>query len=470
MKTFFRRFSFIYLLIFLVAFGVIVVATRLLLERHFVERAKNQTVARLQNFETLVNKNGMNMEMLREQFGVIDAYMGSTTIIVDCNQDVQGNERNLKEVFSYDKEGIIKDYYRVLNGEIIAVKRVVLFEHYAHPKLRIGFPMTLHGSIYVIFVMIPFDQVEDTITRISIVVLLVLVFSGILALVFIYLMTKQISNELDLITRSANEIGSGAFDEKIKMSSTEELSNLAYAFNNMAKNVKHHEQARRSFYSSFSHDIRTPLTTIKGYSVGMLDGVIDKADHERYLKFVVSECDRILVMANDLLDLAKIESGDVGLSMEDFDLNVLMLNVLDSFEKIIHDKRIEVEIEWCHDKVLAHGDYSGIQRVVYNLLDNATKFVNEGGTISIKSELRGDTFYVGIGNTGRVLDDDEKKRIFNRFEKLDTSRGLGKSSGLGLAIVKEIVKAHNQKIDVYSNDEIGVVFIFTISAQIFKKE
>jgi signal transduction histidine kinase len=174
-------------------------------------------------------------------------------------------------------------------------------------------------------------------------------------------------------------------------------------------------------------------------------------------------------MINDLLDLSKMESGALILNKTDFDLSNVILNVLDSFEQKIIKKRIKLTIELSKEKVLAHGDLASIQRVIYNLLDNATKFVEEDGAISIRTELKNDKYYVGISNTGRVLNEKELSVIWDRFSKLDKSRGLEKtSSGLGLSIVREIMKAHHETIEVYSNQDIGVAFIFTVSTQIFK--
>jgi signal transduction histidine kinase len=201
----------------------------------------------------------------------------------------------------------------------------------------------------------------------------------------------------------------------------------------------------------------------------MLDGTIEQDKQERYLKIVLNESDRLIKMINDLLDLSKMESGALVLNKTDFDMNEMILNVLDNFEQKILEKQIKLTIDLTKDKVLAHGDYTAIHRVVYNLLDNATKFVDEDGSISIRTELRADKLYVGISNTGRVLSPKELELIWDRFTKLDKSRGLEKkSSGLGLSIVKEIVKAHHEQIDVFSNEEIGVAFIFTVSTQIFK--
>jgi signal transduction histidine kinase len=237
----------------------------------------------------------------------------------------------------------------------------------------------------------------------------------------------------------------------------------------MADELNRQENTKRMFISSLSHDLRTPLTNIKGYTRGMLDGTIEGDKQERYLKIVLSESDRLIKMINDLLDLSKMESGALVLNKTDFDLSEMILNVLDSFEQIIVEKKVRLTVDLSHERILAHGDVASMQRVVFNLMDNATKFVEEGGSISVRTELKEDKYYVGISNTGRVLTDGELKVIWDRFSKLDKSRGLEKkSSGLGLSIVKEIVKAHHEQIEVYSNEDVGVAFIFSVPTQIFK--
>ncbi len=319
------------------------------------------------------------------------------------------------------------------------------------------------------FINVPMPEIEETISRVSIIIFVSLSFSGLLAVFLIFMITRQMTYEIQVINQAAKYISEGNFDKKIIINRKDELGELAISFNAMADELNRQEQTKRMFISSLSHDLRSPLTNIKGYTLGMLDGTIEADKQERYLKIVSNESERLIKMINDLLDLSKMESGALVLNKTDFDMNEMIVNVLDSFEKVIIEKQVKLTIDLSHEKVLAHGDYASIQRVVFNLLDNATKFVDVGGSISIRSELKNDKYFVGVSNTGKVLSPKELDMIWDRFTKLDKSRGVEKqSSGLGLSIVKEIMRAHHEKIEVFSNEDIGVAFIFTVATQIFK--
>lgn len=442
---------------------MIVVGIRFALEKYFINQIREDVLNRVAAYEKMANSPSAYAAGSDLYVNLLEIYTGVSLWILDESGNLRLND-GTEEYMMPEEILFEKEYPRVFRGENIS-----LFLPESH-SLLVGTRVIIKGSKYAVFAEVPMIRTEDTIARISVIIFVSLLFSGVLALVFIYVITYKISEEIGLITNAASQMSSGEFDGKIKTSASMELAELARAFNKMGDDLKKQEEARQIFVSSFSHDIRTPLTTIKGYSSGILDGTIDKDKQDKYLSVVVSECDRLLLMVNDLLDLARIEAGELTFAMTDFDLKALIINVLDSFEQKIIKKELKLELDLSGDSVLAHGDFQALHRVVYNLIDNATKFVNVGGTLSVKTELRNDRYFVGIGNTGVVLDEESRKKIWDRFAKLDASRGLEKnSSGLGLPIVKEIIKAHNQRIDVYSNEEIGVVFIFTVSAQIFKE-
>jgi len=131
---------------------------------------------------------------------------------------------------------------------------------------------------------------------------------------------------------------------------------------------------------------------------------------------------------------------------------------------------LRLHISLSDEKVLAHADEDAMRRVVYNLMDNALKFINEEGELRIKSELKGDKYIIGIQNSGTVIPAEKLSTIWDRFNKLDDSRGREKdSSGLGLAIIREIIRSHDEKIEVYSDESVGVMFVFSVETQIFKK-
>jgi len=456
-------------MIFLIAFILIIIGVRSVLDYYFVNHENELIIKRVTNYEELVNSkyfNTISLTVLQEQIMLLDGYTGANIWLFaeDGSIYTTDTERDFLDVKKYPQ--LAQDLKDVFEGE--TTNREVQYQG-TDRMLRVGYPFHVGDTVYAMFINVPMPEIEDTISKVSVIIFISLAISGVLAVSLIFLITRRMGYEINGINESAKFISKGNFEKKIIINRKDELGELAESFNKMADELNRQENTKRMFISSLSHDLRTPLTTIKGYTQGIIDGTIDADKQDRYLNIVLNESDRLIKMINDLLDLSKMESGALVLNKTDFDINEMILNVLDNFEHKIIDKRVKLTIDLMKEKVLAHGDYTAIHRVIYNLLDNATKFVEEDGSISIRSELRGEKLYIGISNSGRVLNEKELSQIWDRFTKLDKSRGLEKkSSGLGLSIVKEIVKAHNEKIDVFSNEDIGVAFIFTLSTQIFK--
>lgn len=458
-------------MIFLISFILIIIGVRTVLDIYYVNNETDLIIKRVSNYEQLVNSryvNTISLTVLKEQVMLLDGYTGANIWLFSENGDMYTTETGVQMLDITKYPNLPIDIETVFSGRTTS-REVVYLETANVRMLRVGYPFHVGEQMFAMFINVPMPEIEDTISKVSIIIFISLSISGILAVILIFMITRRMAYELKVINESARYISEGNFDKKIIINRKDELGELAESFNIMADELNRQENTKRMFISSLSHDLRTPLTTIKGYTQGILDGTIEPEKQERYLKIVLTESDRLIKMISDLLDLSKMESGALVLNKTDFDLNEMILNVLDNFEQKIINKRIKLTIDLAKDKILAHGDYTSIHRIVYNLLDNATKFVDEDGAISIRTELRGDKLYVGISNTGRVLTPKELELIWDRFTKLDKSRGLEKKSpGLGLSIVREIIKAHHENIDVYSNEDVGVAFIFTVSTQIFK--
>lgn len=471
MKTIFHKFAFVYIMIFLISFILIIIGVRSVLDFYFINHETELITKRVSNYEQLVNSryvNSISLGLLQEQIMLLDGYTGANIWLFTEEGELYTTENDRMAINVMDHPELTKDLKTVFGGSSTS-REVNDHSIYQERTLRVGYPFQVENTRYAMFINVPLPEIEDTIAKVSVIIFISLSISGGLAVVLIFLITKQMGYEIEVINDAAKYIAQGNFDKKIIINRRDELGDLAESFNTMADELNQQEQTKRMFISSLSHDLRTPLTNIKGYTKGMLDGTIEADKYDRYLKIVLNESDRLIKMINDLLDLSKMEGGALVINKTDFDLNEMLLNVLDNFEQTIIEKEVKLTIDLAHDKAKAHGDYTAIHRVVFNLLDNATKFVDQGGSISIRSELKGDKYYVGISNTGRTLSQKELQIIWDRFTKLDKSRGMEKkSSGLGLSIVKEILKAHQEEIEVYSNDEIGVAFIFTVATQIFK--
>jgi len=213
------------------------------------------------------------------------------------------------------------------------------------------------------------------------------------------------------------------------------------------------------------------LTSINGYTQAILDGTIPAESQEKYLRIVADESSRLTKMANDILDLSKMQTGAAKLELEEIKIHDFLINELVKFEQRIEEKEVDVQVNFINKIPIVAADRALLQRVVYNLLDNAMKFVNQKGTLEVKTQVHHQKLWVTIRNTGAVIRKEEQVKIWERFSKLDSSRGqVKKSSGLGLSIVKEIVRAHEEEIWIESNADVGVAFTFTLPINAWEKK
>ena len=219
----------------------------------------------------------------------------------------------------------------------------------------------------------------------------------------------------------------------------------------MAVSLSSVEGMRRSFVANVSHELKTPMTTIAGFIDGILDGTIPDEKRNYYLKIVSDEVKRLSRLVKSMLDLSRIDNGQLRLNPVRFDLTEVACNTLLSFEQRIEQKNIRItDLEDCRREEV-NADYDLIGQVVYNLLDNAVKFTNEGGSISLRVYREPGRVVCAVRNTGMGLPAREMPHIFERLYKTDKSRGLDKNGvGLGLYIVKTVINLHHGEIKVSS--------------------
>lgn len=301
--------------------------------------------------------------------------------------------------------------------------------------------------------------------------------SGVLVLIVtciaVYFITVQLVNPLRKMADAATKFGRGEFDTRLEVTDYDEVGQLAMALNNMAQSLSTTESARRSFTANISHELKTPMTTISGFVDGILDGTIPPEQHRHYLTIVSDETKRLSRLVRTMLNLSRIEAGEMEIKRSKFNMLDTVIQTLLSFERQIEEKRLDIR-GLDHEKVMVDADPDLIHQVVYNLIENAVKFVNEDGYLefNFSNDLR--YTYISIKNSGAGLSKEEIPKIFDRFYKTDRSRGLDKNGvGLGLYIVRSVVKLHGGEIVVRSNEGEFVEFVFSIpharTIPIFKK-
>ncbi len=286
---------------------------------------------------------------------------------------------------------------------------------------------------------------------------------AVLMIVFIalYIVTYRQAKPLRQMAAATRQFSRGDFSARIRVKGRDEVAELANALNTMAVSLSSEEEARRSFVANVSHELKTPMTTISGFIDGILDGTVPQEKHSHYLQIVSDEVKRLSRLVRSMLDLSRIDSGQLKLHPVSFDLTETLCATLLTFEQQIEQKKLTVEgLDHCAPQTIC-ADFDLLQQVVYNLLENAVKFTNEGGTLSFRVYRETGRTFLSIRNTGEGIPSTELPHIFERFYKSDRSRSLDKSgTGLGLYLVKTIVNLHGGEITVHSQPNEYCEFVF----------
>ena len=261
---------------------------------------------------------------------------------------------------------------------------------------------------------------------------------------------RRLDMQFEEISHVTRQYAEGEFAARVNLQEHDALYPFGCTLNRMAEFIEQNETTRRNFVANVSHELRTPMTTIGGFADGILDGTIPPDQERRYIKIIAEEIHRLRTLVNSMLNLTKFEAGEMQLRIAQVDIAKLVIKTVLMFEKRISDKHVEVEgLE--DAELVVKADEDLMFQVLYNLIENAVKFVNEGGTISFAMRTEKDIAYIEIRNTGEGLKDDELPKIFDRFYKTDTSRSKDKTGlGLGLSIARKIVHLHQGHIVVKS--------------------
>ena len=283
-----------------------------------------------------------------------------------------------------------------------------------------------------------------------------------LSFIVIYFVTDRLVRPLREMADATQSFSKGDFAVRVPVEGYDEVSKLAMAFNTMASSLAAQDQTSRSFIANVSHELKTPMTTISGFIDGILDGTIPEEKQRHYLTIVSEEVKRLSRLIKSMLNIAKIEAGEMVIKPVPVDINDIVCRTVFTFEKAIEEKRLDIR-GLDVDKIMVEADPDLIHQVVYNLIDNAVKFVNEGGYIEFSYTVDTAMTYIGVKNSGQGLTKEEVPRVFDRFYKTDKSRSLDKNGvGLGLHIVRSIINLHSGDIMVRSVEGEYCEFVFSL--------
>ena len=271
---------------------------------------------------------------------------------------------------------------------------------------------------------------------------------------------RQIQPITDMV-KATRAYAAGDFDVRIpELDRSDEIGELAQSFNAMADSLAETERQRRDFIANVSHELKTPLTTIAGYTDGILDGTIPPEREKHYLQIISDESRRLSRLVRRMLDISQIQSKEM--KKEDFDVCEVMRIALLSMEQKINDRGLDVEANIPDDPTMVRGDRDLITQVIYNLLENAAKFATPHTALYLGLATNDEKAIISVRNRGATIAPEEIPLLFERFHKSDKSRSEDKDGyGLGLYVVKTILAQHKEHITVTSENGL-TSFNFTL--------
>ncbi len=289
---------------------------------------------------------------------------------------------------------------------------------------------------------------------------LMLLVSSVLSIVF----ARRFTGPIEDIGGAARQLGSGDFTARAPVSGCAELAELAATFNNMAGRLQTIDNSRGQFMGNIAHELRTPMTSIKGFIDGMLDGTIPPEEQHRYLLVVSQETGRLARLVQNMLDITRLEAGEYQVHAREYDLWQTVTDVVLADEQRIEDGKIDIE-GLADRRNLVFADPDLVHQVVYNLVDNAIKFTPPGGVIRFAAKAEGGMVSLSVENTGAGISPQALPYVFDRFYKEDRSRGLNtRGSGLGLHICKVLINLSGGQIGVESREGEWCRFTFSLPA------
>lgn len=348
-----------------------------------------------------------------------------------------------------------KSYYKIGN----------FFNHFEDEVLSVYLPVTNeYRTLGYVLLHMPMDIINDEIyyliNNFYLTFAVIFVFSLILLMILTFFVYRPIKK----ISKASREYAKGNLTyDGLDVKSKDEIGRLASSLKVMASDLNTLKEDQDKFIANVSHDFRSPLTSIKGYIEAMKDGTIPPEMQEKYLDTVLFETERLNKLTASILSLNTGNNGFNYLNYTDFDINIVIKHVIETFEGICLKRKIKFNITFDEKEYIVYADMEKIQQVFYNLIENAIKFSSNMSEIKISVYNKNDKVFVSVKDYGTGIPKESLNKIWDRFYKSDLSRGRDKTgSGLGLSIAKEIINFHNENIDAISTEGVGTEFVFSL--------
>jgi len=291
----------------------------------------------------------------------------------------------------------------------------------------------------------------------------VVAFGVVMSLCFIF--THYLMIPIRDFVKSIQEMTSGKFPEPIQNKRRDETRLMTDKFNEMVDALRHTEENRNTFIANVSHELKTPITSIRSYAETLADAMndLDPETRNNFINVILNESDRMTKIVQDLLTLSKMDAGEITLKIEPFNLSESVQRVYDSVLLNAQKRGMNMALNLSSGTQILHGDKARIEQVLLNILSNALRYTPDGGKIELKTyfDKKRSEMVICVKDTGIGIPAEDLPKLFDRFYRVDKARSRAKGgSGLGLAIAKELIERHGGTITIESKLNVGTtVFV-----------
>ena len=286
--------------------------------------------------------------------------------------------------------------------------------------------------------------------------------SSLVALVLAIFISRSISKPLLAFARAAEAVAEGDLDQRVPVSGPPEMRYAARAFNHMSVQVRSTQRTQQDLLANISHDLKTPLTSIQGYSQAIIDRATSNVSDAA--RIILHEAKRLNRMVSGLLDLSRLGEGIPSEAIQEVNLNLLLNRVCERHQIQAKNSGIQLKCE-INDEMFIRCDGDLIEQAIGNLVSNALQFTPRGGWVNVGFDKRGEVVCIIVEDDGPGIPIEHRERIFERFYQIDPVRGPGRGTGLGLPIVKEVALAHGGNVGVEAGEAGGARFVLELSVQ-----
>lgn len=446
---------FYYMLIFFVFVCLFVGYTHFALKDYYYNNLKStmlsQSTYASELYQSYISAYSLNDVVLNERFEFMNNLNGQVQLLdnnyVIIYDNTGSSEAGQQIQNSDDNFGLDNDYRFDINSEdnIMSLTYVI-----KNNNTQIGFLRTTTSL----------EQINNEVYRRSSIFALVGIASLILGFYLLYYFGGRFLKPINKLTDLAGKLSDGQYKEKSNMEYSGEIGELAKTMDQLSENIVAKEEIKNEFISSVSHELRTPLTSIKGWALTLQDSSLDDETRAEGLMIIEHEADRLSDMVEDLLDFSRFTSPSFSLNKTDFNLVAIVKNIVRQMKPRSVDKEINLLFDYNKEVIMVMGDENRLKQVFINLIDNAIKFTDGGGSVVVSLLYKeNNRVLCQVIDSGIGISEQEIELVTTKFYK-GTSKGS--HTGLGLSISEEIILKHNSKLEISSIEGEGTTISFIL--------